>query len=456
MSNIIFNTYSPPPEPKGNLAISLGVFFDGTLNNKTNTEERRNNTQAYKDHGEDPDDNNSYNNDYSNVARLWDCYDKEFGIYVEGIGTIDKKGDVTDGYAFGAKETGIKAKVKIGCEKIAKKVKAIKDKNKDKDKVFLTLDAFGFSRGAAAARHFVYETSRKKDEARGILKYGVLGDELKKAGVEIESLSVRFLGIYDTVSSFSEDVWTSDPNFNNDIEELHLDEIASAKKIVHFVAENEHRINFDLTDVAKEEIVKGKRVLTYYGIQKKFPGVHCDIGGAYETGTENKDEIINGGEEVLIKRKNELIAQGWFKENQLIVHDWKRKLSGSRFLKKTYSYIPLHFMADYGINSDLPFAKAKMENDKFSITDDALLLRVKSKLKPYVLEDGKSYDFKTFNELHTKYKGAKIPEQKYLDYQRELKEQNDLRKLRNEYLHWSADYDWVGMDPREDGVRVVH
>jgi len=40
--------------------------------------------------------------------------------------------------------------------------------------------------------------------------------------------------------------------------------------------------------------------------------------------------------------------------------------------------------------------------------------------------------------------------------QKELLKQKELRKLRHEYLHWSADYDWVGMDPREDGKRVVH
>ncbi|OBW39364.1 hypothetical protein AB670_04298 [Chryseobacterium sp. MOF25P] len=43
-----------------------------------------------------------------------------------------------------------------------------------------------------------------------------------------------------------------------------------------------------------------------------------------------------------------------------------------------------------------------------------------------------------------------------MNNEKEINEQKDFRELRNKYLHWSADYDWVGMDPRSDGKRVVH
>jgi hypothetical protein len=49
-----------------------------------------------------------------------------------------------------------------------------------------------------------------------------------------------------------------------------------------------------------------------------------------------------------------------------------------------------------------------------------------------------------------------VSDQRYLEYQKELEEQKNLRILRNEYLHWSADYDGTGMDPRSNGVREVH
>lgn len=455
--NISFNTYTPPPPPKGDLDIVIGIFFDGTLNNKTNTEQRRDNTGTYKKYGGDAGDNTSYQNDWSNVARLWDCYDFEKAIYVEGIGTLDKKDDETDGYAFGAEETGIKAKVKIGCERIVKKIKEVKkDKNEKVEKIFMTLDVFGFSRGSAAARNFVYETSRKLDKAKKLPKYGVLGQELEKAGIEIEVLKVRFLGIYDTVSSYSEDVWTTSPNFNNDIKELHLDDITNAKKIVHFTSDDEHREYFDLTNVAVDSTINGvKQNPVYYGIEKTFPGVHCDVGGAYENGPEVKDEILDNESTISFKeRKKQLVAEGWFTDEELIVR-WDKLSSERKYIKKTYSYIPLQFMQEYGTDSDLPFNKSKLEK-KYSISNDALLVRVKARLKPYIMGNGKPYKFRTIESINKQYKGAKIPEQRFIDYNNEIREQKDLKVLRNKYLHWSANYDSAGYDPRRDGKRVIH
>lgn len=457
MSNVVFGDYSPPPPPDNIINVTLGIFFDGTLNNKTNTDARKNKTSSYKENGGKPSDNNSYNNDWSNVARLWDNYDKKNAIYIEGIGTINNEKDEMDGYAYGSEETGIKAKVKIGCEKIAEKINILKKANPSTKLGTIVLDVFGFSRGAAAARYFVHQVSQKKVKTNPkSIKFGNLGTELKNIGVNIDeiTINIRFLGIFDTVSSYSEDTWTTSPNFDNDIEELQLDDIVKAKKIVHFTAENEHRINFDLTDIVVFNNAKQKKV--YLGIEKSFPGVHSDIGGGYDNGPESKDEIINGSESVQKKRKEQLINEGWFKDNELIIHEYRRKLSSHReMVKKTYSYIPLQFMAQYGKNDGLKIDIDQI-NTKYIISNDPLLVRVKNKLSPYIMGNGKSYTFRWYNDIHNQYKGAKVPEQRYVDYQKELAEQKDLRKLRNEYLHWSADYDWVGMDPRDDGKRVVH
>ena len=121
MHNNQFGSYTPSVSKEEVLDITIGIFFDGTLNNKTNTDERKNNTDAHKKHGGKDTDNTSYNNDWSNVARMWDNYDKNFGIYIEGIGTQDKEGDATLGYAFGTGETGIRSKVRKGCEEIVKR-----------------------------------------------------------------------------------------------------------------------------------------------------------------------------------------------------------------------------------------------------------------------------------------------------------------------------------------------
>lgn len=468
MENITFGDYTSTTEDENiNFNLVLGIFFDGTKNNKTNTEARKGliagknkdkAAKAVKDYGGDIEDNESYNNDYSNVARLWGNYKKKNAIYIEGVGTNDFEDDETDGYAFGAEETGIKAKAKSGCTTMAEKIKAAKDANPAGNLVTLTLDVFGFSRGAAAARNFVHEVSKSiiRNDPNS-KKYGLLGTELGKIGINGDKLNIkiRFLGLFDTVSSYSEDTWTTNPNFKNDIIELNLDDITKAQKIVHFVSEDEHREYFDLTNVAYDRVVNGiKKVPVFYGIEKQFPGVHSDIGGGYESGQEKKSKILAGSDTILKERKKQLISEGWFDDSQLFIKNGK--LSSDRKLKKTYSFIPLHFMAKYGTDNSLEIDIKQIENVLYKISNDPLLVRVKAKLKFHVMHDGKPFIYKWYHEIHAKYKGAKIPEQRYTDYSRELSEQKDLRALRKGYLHWSAEYKGIGMDPQKSGKRDVH
>jgi hypothetical protein len=472
MHNNKFGDYTPEISKEEVLDITLGMFFDGTLNNKTNTIETRNKTADYKKNGGSPTDNNSYNNDWSNVARLWDNYDKNFGIYIEGIGTEDKEEDSMLGYAFGTGATGIRGKVRKGCEEIVKKVKNIKNAKKADKIAVLTFDVFGFSRGAAAARNFVHEIGKSKYKAttttvshQGVTvtarydsdgtggiqseelpKWGHLGLKLQEAGITVDVLKVRFLGIYDTVSSYSKN-FSATPNFHNDVEELSLNDIGRAQSVIHFVAENEHRENFDLTNV-------------HVGIEKIFPGVHCDVGGAYENGPEIWEELETSWttSTKLKAFRSELIAESWYKEEELtITPGFYLSLRGERkLIKKTYSYIPLHFMAEYGVQKTVPLTLKKITDEKYSISSDALLVRIKNRLRPYAMGDGKQYIFKRYKDLERAYGGIPIPEHKYADYQKEMKEQDDLRTLRNTYLHRSARREGIGMDPTPDRVRVLH
>jgi hypothetical protein len=471
MHNNKFGDYTPEISKEEVLDITLGIFFDGTLNNKTNTTERRNKTADYKKNGGKPSDNNSYNNDWSNVARLWDNYDKNFGIYIEGIGTEDKEEDSMLGYAFGTGATGIRGKVRKGCEEIVKKVKTIKSSKKADKIAVLTFDVFGFSRGAAAARNFAHEIGKSKYKARAttvshegmtvtsysdsdgnavegeeLPKWGHLGLKLQEAGITVDVLKIRFLGIYDTVSSYSKN-FSPKPNFHNDVEELGLDDIGRAQTVIHFVAENEHRENFDLTNVS-------------VGIEKIFPGVHCDVGGAYEDGPEIWEEVETSWttSTKLKALRQQLINDAWYTDEELtITPGFYLSLRGERkFLKKAYSFIPLHFMAEHGVQKTVPLKIKKLTDETYSISSDELLVRVKNRLRPYAMADGKQYTFKRYHDLRVAYGGASIPEQKYADYQREMKEQEDLRTLRNKYLHWSARREGIGMDPTSDRVRVIH
>ncbi|MEN2721119.1 DUF2235 domain-containing protein, partial [Capnocytophaga sputigena] len=337
---------------------------------------------------------NSLMNDYTNVARMWNCCNENYAIYIEGIGTLDGQKDVNDGFRFGAGETGIRGKVRKGCKMLAEKIKG-KLLFKDKVNIGLTLDVFGFSRGAAAARNFLYEVNvsdkRKEDinlnskkikipinvsgygfegtsyieettfyDKDNILvhsefligdkmpKYGYLGYYLLQEGIDPDMLKlhIRFLGIYDTVSSYEESgnlikgMWQSaglTDYFDDDIEQLQLNNLGSFEKAVHFTAMDEHRENFALTHFSEEMLLKPK----YNCIEKAFPGVHCDIGGAYETGTEYVDEIENSNYNPELDTLHEdLISKYWYKREQLNLSFFK--LSGTRFLRKEYSYIPLH------------------------------------------------------------------------------------------------------------------
>ncbi|SHF86794.1 phospholipase effector Tle1 domain-containing protein [Pedobacter caeni] len=469
MTSVQLGAYTPVEDKTEYIDITIGIFFDGTKNSMANTNERIGNTTNFQKYGAD-DDESSYYNDWSNVARLWDGYDKATRLYIEGIGTEDRKEDSTIGYAFGSGPTGVRGKVKIGCERLASEVigPAIR-KNKKAKLRYITFDVFGFSRGAAAARNFVYEITKseykpnliphpktedvtKTDAFDDITQLdilpacGHLGLKLSQSGINIKpnQIMIRFLGIFDTVSSYSKYI-SPTPNFD-DVDELHLNDIRKAQALVHFTAENEHRENFSLTRVD-------------FGKERSFPGVHSDIGGSYDSGQEVKKELETSWflKSSLDPFKERLIEQCWYKEHELEVTGgfayWA--LKGTRNLKKEFSYIPLQFMAELAKKNKAEVDVAATAQ-KYSIDDDALLVRVKKYMTEYVMGNGVPYTFKSLVDLDKKYKGAKIPEQRYSEYQKERTAQEDLRILRNKYLHWSARREGIGMDPNSDGKRIYY
>lgn len=633
--SFVYNT-GESKAPEEELELTFGVFIDGTLNNKTNTELRRKyrnggvenltddqisesvkrDEEAYKKlmkrgvpsnpteyeqyligshrtYMDKMGTDNSYSNDYTNVARMWKYCDKEYRIYVEGMGTDDKQKDSQDGFAFGAGLTGVRAKVRKACEIMSNKINEEKRKGNNRNKVLtkITIDAFGFSRGAASARNFVHEVNVKKEyepkpfsmpdgyypinpysEGMPVRKYRrTIGDAdgleinseilvegklprmghlgysiLKNTDITPEELEditlvVRFVGIYDTVSSYGESggrLGEYDVNgelkddgffkkaatevvsthFDDDVEELQLNNLGYFQKMVHFTAKDEHRKNFSLTRI---------RQIKDRAIEKNLPGVHCDIGGAYETETEYKDEIETSNHKPLWQLKsymNELIAGGWFKEDQIEINNkfWNfmtsglvyRKLSGTRYLKKEYSYLPLHFMEEFGKEIMKTKEKSNALIDdltiQYSVEGHPLLVSAKSYMEGYMKDEIPEWDFVSDEEL-AKRKQDRINREnleKMLEEMEKNKiyqEQNSsgfdgqrqywptmppglgedpqpqleqdenirtttleevvvtayhpqtlLRKLRNEYFHWSASRDWFGMEPNNDRKRREH
>lgn len=291
------------------VTVEAAVFFDGTLNNRTNTERRigvgptRPDAKAaaiYKKYGEA---DNSYANYYSNVAILEflneniDKNKRQVSIYVEGIGTTDDSSDDMQGYAFGSGTTGVVDRVIAGIGRLTERLKKLPLK-KDNYIERVVIDVYGFSRGAAAARHFV---SRRTNLHRFQIFRTTLGKSLK---IEDENeIIFRFVGLFDTVSSFQEGHPIYDNvgyhNFRNDVAELDLAMGGTVRKAVHLTAGDENRTNFALTTI--DSTVKAGK-----GFELRMPGAHSDVGGGYAEKEVEERELGKANE------RHWLIEQGWY------------------------------------------------------------------------------------------------------------------------------------------------
>ncbi|MFC2721633.1 MAG: T6SS phospholipase effector Tle1-like catalytic domain-containing protein, partial [Flavobacteriaceae bacterium] len=376
-------TYGTPDKinendsPANEIDVVLNLFFDGTQNNK-------NNTQLGEKSSLSNGDDDSYTNDYSNVAKGYDAVDpnadRQVKVYIEGIGTVDSKRDNLSwagiipnniGSPMGEGDRGIEAKVTRGCIKAAQE---LFNKFETTEISVLKINVFGFSRGAAAARHFVhichkpalvmivdrynmrvlppkdYEhpENETKTETSFLLdkhekdftdRYGYFGACLLKSGVKVKEIRFNFAGLYDTVASYGlnhRGNWF----VKNDSEQLHLDAVKNCRVVVQFATQEEFRENFSLTNVKKSGI---------RGIDLILPGVHSDIGGGYKNNVRENVLIYKGTKENCEKYKKILIEEGWYKDSKEELEIEERhtrdystyKLIGKRVLSNHYSRIPL-------------------------------------------------------------------------------------------------------------------
>ncbi|SPE77292.1 hypothetical protein FLACOL_01285 [Flavobacterium columnare] len=513
---------------------TFGVFLDGTLNNMYDTELRQyaegkkvvntsglgvSQSQAvdiYQDHGDPNGMQSSYENDLSNPAILYKNYEpneieKRYPIYIGGIGTNTapksqgktllpedyKDNDFIEGPAFGMGSSGIMDNVKKAILDVVKELKV----NISKEREYIgtiTFDVFGFSRGAAAARHFVHVVThppynptvyhrKKRDtlvldlqnnklplsyEYKTMPHFGLLGQLLQENGIldAQTQVKVRFVGIYDTV-----------PHHglfqDNDIKDLGLDNVNKANYVVHMVAADEHRANFSLTDISsvtKTHPESGKKG----GIELIYPGVHCDVGGAYEEGRPDNPKRIAVERDLpsLEKVREELIRQGWFKEDQLFVkfqNGGDSNMNGDRcylegnrkWISNQYSYIPLHIMAKICGIKKVPIQLDKLlifkrfyentyNNPKehtlgnHIVGNIAFLERIKKKLEDYTFNGGMPFGFIEYKESATIYEtdDPKASVNKEREKQKEEEINKDIKFLRNHYLHWNATYGSAGID----------
>lgn len=289
--------------------LRIGVFFDGTGNNREN--------DIYKEKYGDTS--------RTNVARLFEAYPEEPGksaaIYVSGVGTVDNawqtpqvidEGDdcITYELATGvnpwilAGNTGAFCKWQNLLRALRRIIEA---KDTEYSKVtHIAFDVFGFSRGAALARHFVnatveglpdYNTRQEwakflsrsdivsPNNSRKLYKgvYPNLLGDLKSTkfnmdhGFAIDSkrdVSIRFVGLFDTVASF---YLAGDDDEGDFVMKLAP---TCAHKVFQLVAHHEYRHNFPLTSLKTNDELPEN----FY--EEIFPGCHSDIGGGYPSKTQ--------------------------------------------------------------------------------------------------------------------------------------------------------------------------
>lgn len=274
--------------------LRIGVFFDGTGQNNSN--------DAYKEQWG--------NKSRTNVARLFDAYPEAEGdtykIYVSGVGTVDDipitpdaRSPIIDagedetkiGQIFGVyDDTGAFRKWQSLLKRLAEIIQLM---GKDYNQInHIEFDVFGFSRGAALARHFINaaldgmpDYLNKESGNNPIdISPNLLGNESHEKFdkdnddfYRIDNnrrVSVRFVGLFDTVGSFYLAGNDDEGDFTLGLKP------EAAKTVFQICAKHEYRKNFPLTSLTDgSEGMKAFDDGTFF--QEVFPGCHTDIGGGY-------------------------------------------------------------------------------------------------------------------------------------------------------------------------------
>lgn len=455
-------------EDRPKVRVEAGIFFDGTGNN-------RDNTQAYQRQmdecltanaaGAISEDEcsaelsqimeGSYLNAETNVSKLERMYQKgqfqsddwelarRTSIYVSGVGTKSGQPDDGPSMGLGLGEQGILKKVDQGCGDLAIEIiRLVRDPIDE-----LVLDVFGFSRGAATARHFI---SREVQDENGALAVA-----FKQQGIPWpKKITVRFVGLFDTVAGVGDlgnldfsahDAETGRINVNLRPED--------AERVVQFAARDERRHNFSLNSLRGES---GN--LPEHFSEWTLPGAHSDIGGGYPDRFHERIEVrpplvVRGKDRRnpeasfefsrMLQERALIKNEGWIGPlNPLATLDIEQErppgLPGGditlrlwldRDVRGEYSRIPLYLMHKLAVDAGVPFDVIDPEDSSLSLPQE--LMTVARNLAAHVWHG---------NQL------LMTPETKAL--------------LKQQYIHHSDHYLKLGplhpFKPGKYGRRTVH
>ncbi|RXJ68538.1 hypothetical protein CRV08_06835 [Halarcobacter ebronensis] len=474
----------------------------------------------------DDDEDSSFTNGESNISRLYNLYDgadvkrdktilptSRFKLYESGAGTHNPyikedygEDSILFGSGFGGEKyltkdkTGIEAHIIYACIKISEQLRASALEYINE----LYLDVFGFSRGAATARHFIcsilneaekggenYSIKMKKEKNiftpffgdNGIVYidgkrfYNPLNTEKRYYGsgrsrienpyfgkkkITIESINFRFIGLYDTVPHFglqqANDFKSLNLNFFKDGNEEKIGQV------VHLMAKDEFRFNFDAYSIFENinnELQKtqgstlsgGKKFEEYY-----LPGAHSDVGGGYNTSSETTlltKKYVNDYEKIPEYIKNTIITwndkYNWLNTNNIQKVKSKKEIKDN--LEDGFYYCILPEAIPSYIGTTLPKPMLYLYMHKKEVLNKYEYITLKIMYERAIYKDmtqGKELGKKEalemvpFGSLSSySFKDDEILNKVYdtLEEKGEFTSGNSLyKKLKDDYIHHSSKY----------------
>jgi type VI secretion system secreted protein VgrG len=410
------------------ITLRVGLFFDGTGNNQRNaaaTEQCRaedlsrytvselNEIDALcKRYGFSDFDgsaynsgpNNSYGNAPSNVVHLYRLYPDNSAtpisdeaemsyvkVYVEGIGTRSGGPDARlYGQGLGQGKTGVIARVSQSPKSLELQLRALCDQNPGIVIERIEFDIFGFSRGAAAARHCANELLKPGRGVFGpLLKAGQSG--LSQRFDVVQDVCINLIGLFDTVAAISDPLRgdfspADDSNYGVN---LYLPPDC-ARRVIQLHARDEYRLNFSLNGLDSSHI------------QIELPGAHSDVGGGYRLRTKEyvwlthpvrvtipeRETVESQREWAIAKREAQAFRElDIAREGHIEVRAWPipTPLRGrhettmrdywitavlSRTVRGELSLIALRVMRELGVRQGVPFEAISNSDSRFQLPDE--------------------------------------------------------------------------------------
>lgn len=400
------NVDRPPRLPPQRARVA--VFFDGTGNNRANSQPGAVNRLGAARHLFAS--TASYENAESNVSKgeaavgtYPDVDNVGQHYYIEGIGTQSGGRDIPEGMMTGQGITGVMAKMRQGLDRL---VADISQLDSSRPIEYVHIDTFGFSRGAAAARHFVHVALN--DRRLNVRK------QLEDRGFTVNEVIVKFVGLYDTVASYGY-------SHSNDTRDLNLDAIRDAEYTFQLAAGDEHRSNFRLTDI--QSAAAGRQIY--------LPGVHSDIGGGYQDNSSESDlqavdldwrGIARRSADLasLRRERNWLIERGWYNDSELSQPNYAWEILANRSgIRNTYANLALNMMADEARPRGVPFGRSLAA--RHPIPSEGIVQRVRALIDASISA------------------GNVEKGQAYKDYWLQMSEPS-LNDVRHKYFHMSSRY----------------